>query len=191
VENVPKVKILTYIAIFAALTLAIVGCSRDDTGSTDQSLFDSTSVPDSDINRATIYTYEGGRVSSRIVADRIVQFDTKDSTMAYHLDVDVFDSLGNVQSHLVGDSGIILDQQTRISAYGNVVLTSSDSTVLETERLYWNARTDSIYTDAFVEIDKDGDILSGYGLQADPDLGSVKILRSVSGQMSDPEKLEQ
>lgn len=190
-ENESKLKTLTYILILTALMAVLAGCSRDDTSSTDQSLFDSTSVPDSDINRAKIYTYEGGRVSSRIIADRIIQFDSKDSTMAYHLDVDVFDSLGNVQSHLVGDSGIILDQQTKISAYGNVVLTSSDSTVLETERLYWNARTDSIYTDAFVEINKDGDILSGYGLQADPNLGSIKILRSVSGKMSDPKKLEQ
>ncbi len=181
------------LTIFTALTilLAIAGCSREDGGSTEQGLFDSSSVPDSDINRATIYTYEGGRVSSRIIADRIVQFDTRDSTVAYQLDVDVFDSTGAVQSHLVGDSGIITEQQSRLAAYGDVVLTSSDSTILETERLYWNSRTDSIYTDAFVTITKDGDILSGYGLQADPNLGSIKILRSVSGQMQDPERLEE
>lgn len=181
---------IAHIITVLALLVGIIGCTREDAGSTDQSLFDSSSVPDSDINRATIYTYEGGRVSSRIIADRIVQFDTRDSTVAYNLDIDVFDSTGAVQSHLVGDSGIILDQQTRIAAYGDVVLISSDSTILETQRLYWNSRTDSIYTDAFVEITKDNDLLSGYGLQADPNLGSIKILNSVSGQMSDPERLE-
>ena len=180
----------TTLAALLIAAVSLTGCSRDDSSSTDQSLFDSSSVPDSDMNRATIYTYEGGRVSSRIISDRIVQFDTRDSTVAYHLDVDVYDSVGSIQSHLIGDSGIILDKQTRIAAYGNVVLTSSDSTILETDRLYWNARTDSIYTDAFVRITKDGDVLSGYGLQADPNLGSIKILRSVSGQMRDPDRLE-
>lgn len=171
--------------------LAIIGCTDSNNSPAKITAeFDSINLPDSELRIAQIKFYKKGNMTSEILADKIVKFDDEDSTLAYTLDIKILDSLGTATTTITGDSGIIKEVQGAVQIYGNVVVRTEDSTKLETEYLWWNSYTNRIKSDAFVRITKHGDIISGWGLDADNQLNSFKILNQVSGEVTDPEKLE-
>ena len=100
-------------------------------------------------------------MTTEIVAEKIVKFEALDSTMAYTLDIDIYDSTGVATANIVGDSGIIREATGNLSLYGNVVVITTDSFKLETEYLYWDSEVDSIKTDVFVRLTKGEDIITG------------------------------
>ena len=180
-----------HIWILVLLSLIALGCSGDQTASTDRAATDSLAKPDSEVSGARIQLYERGRVTTQIAADKIVKFSTLDSTMAYVLDINVYDTAGNVSAGIVGDSGIIRESTGDMSLFGHVVVNTSDSIKLQTEFLYWDAQVDSIKTDAFVRLTRGEDIITGWGLQADQQLHSTRILRQVSGTITDTKDLSE
>lgn len=50
----------------------------------------------------------------------------------------------------------------------SVVAINENNDILETELLYWNEPKDIIYTDKFVRITQEDQIIRGYGLESDP-----------------------
>ncbi len=174
----------------ALLLIALGGCSSDKSNTSALTDDDSLFRPDSEVIGARIYLYDRGRVTSEIYSDKILKFEQRDSTAAYKLDIDILDSLGNVSTHVVGDSGFIRETKGQVNIFGNVVVTTDDSTVLETEYLWWDSNTDRIKTDAFVRITSGDDVITGWGLDADNRLKDFKILSQVSGTIADPEKLQ-
>ncbi|MFH1373650.1 MAG: LPS export ABC transporter periplasmic protein LptC [bacterium] len=177
------------IILCLAFTFGLIGCGDQQTASTDQAgLSDSSSRPDSEVSGARIYLYDRGRVATKVAAQNIVRFEALDSTMAYTLDIDVYDSAGVHSADIVGDSGIIRETSGSMSLFGHVVVVTSDGIKLETEYLYWDAEIDSIKTDVFVRITRGEDVMTGWGLQADQQLHSTTILNNVSGTITDPQR---
>lgn len=176
------------LAVIACLAAA---CGQSDIGSGGHAtVIDTSSRPDSDTREAVIYQTYRGQVTTKIIAERIRTFESADSTMAYVLDVDMFDSLGQVTSKLTGDSGLVRERSDRLDVFGNVVVVTADSTRLETDYLFRDPATGRIQTDAFVRITRDGDVITGWGLDADERLSQIKILRQVSGTLADPKQTD-
>jgi LPS export ABC transporter protein LptC len=168
----------------------VAGCGDQNVTKTDQpGPIDSVGRPDSEVRGARIYLYNRGERTTEIRAERILRFDAIDSTMAYVLDVDFFDSSAQVTSNLVGDSGIIRETTGWLEVFGHVVVLTPDSAKLQTDHLIWNPEISKIQTDAFVEITKAGDVITGWGLEADQNLNRIKILRQVSGTITETERL--
>lgn len=174
------------------LLLAAMGCSRKEKVSSDTDSSDNRMlVPDSEIRDAKIQLYEKDLVTTEILAERLLKFEARDSTMVYVLNINFFDSIGNIKTHLVGDSGIIRERSNLLYVYGNVVVTTADSSKLETDYLFWNTNTDKIQTDAFVRITKQNDVITGWGMETDPGLTRIKILNQVSGTIHDNEDISE
>jgi LPS export ABC transporter protein LptC len=146
-------------------------------------------VPDSELSDAKIYLYNRGQVKTEILAKKIFKFVDLDSTMAYGVDVDIYDSTGKATTQIVGDSGVIREGKGQVDIYGNVVVIADDSIRLESDYLYWLSATEKIQTDAFVKITIGEDmVVTGWGMEADQDLFPFRILNQVSGQVSGAEK---
>ncbi len=77
------------------------------------------------------------------------------------------------------DRGEIDLETKRITITGNVTLITQNGDRLETESLTWNPETKLIETNSFVKIIQRKRIITGYGLEADPQLGEFKIKRKV------------
>ena len=177
------------LVIFVSLALLHWGCSQKTLSEADQSAsVDSVLVPDSEVMGATIYLYDRQEVTSEIRADLIRRFEAIDSTMGYVLDIDFYDSLGQVSSNLVGDSGVIRETSNRLEVYGQVVVVTHDSARLETDYLHWDPEIGKIQSDAYVKFTRpNDDVMTGWGMEADPDLGRLRILSTVSGSVSESE----
>lgn len=181
-------RIITGLLLLLVVGFGVTGCGRQDGRSANSNtMVDTTNRPDAVVAGATIYLYEGTIVTTEIKAELIHKFDELDSTMGYVLDIDVFDSSGNVVSTIVGDSGVIREHDNSLHLFGNVVVLTDDSTRLETDNLRWDPDRDKIETEAFVKIRQDGDIITGWGLESDRSLTRIKILKQVSGTLKEPD----
>ena len=176
--------LLIAIATVAALSF---GCSQKTVSEGDRAAVDSVLRPDSEVHGATIFLYDGEQKTTEIRADLIRRFEAIDSTMGYKLDIDFFDSLGQKSSNLVSDSGVIREKTGRLDVFGKVVVITQDSARLDTEFLRWNPERDKIESDAFVRFTRRDDVMTGWGMEADSDLGRLRILSQVSGSVTESE----
>jgi LPS export ABC transporter protein LptC len=174
------------------LSFALLGaaCNSDHGAkNSDGTPIDSSTRPDSEVRGAKIYLYDEGQVTTEIMATKIRKFEANDSTMGYELDISLYDSLGRVSSKIVGDSGVIREDAGHLDIYGRVVVISEDSSRLDTDYLYWDQGTQKLRTDSFVKItDIDGNILTGWGLEAEQNPTRYRILNQVSGTATESEE---
>ena len=181
----------TFLLLAIGLAWLIACSDQTISDAADSDSADSVLKPDSEVFGATIYLYDRDRVTSGIRAERIVRFEAIDSTMGYVLDCDFFDSLGHKTSNLVGDSGVIRENINQLEVYGHVVVVTEDSARLETDYLRWNPKREKIETDSYVEFTRHDDIMTGWGMEADPDLGRLRIKSQVSGSVSKDEVISE
>ncbi|MQY71137.1 LPS export ABC transporter periplasmic protein LptC [bacterium] len=86
-----------------------------------------------------------------------------------------------ITSKVVCDSGVISNRTGDLVAYGNVVVTAQDSTILRTDSLAWFNRRAKIETDAEVSISSPQGTIRGKGLISDADLNRIEIKEEVKG----------
>lgn len=154
-------------------------CDRDEQGEIPRS----TELPDQVVEKAeVVFTVDGVR-STLIKANYVVKYERKDLTLAKGIHVDFFDKEGKHTSVMDADSGIIRERRQELEALGNVVVVSDEGVRLETESLKWDPRRQKVVTDDFVKLTKEGDIIYGYGLEADQQLKNFKIKKKVKGKI--------
>ncbi len=161
--------------------LLIGGCSRPESPRQKETM---ERPPDARIEGATIVLTQNGMKNAVVDAASIYRWEDKDSTEATDVQIVLFDSTGAARSKLTAQRGFLRERTANFALFGDVVGISSDSTILNTESLFWDPKTELITTDDYVEIKrKDGSILRGWGLRADRDLKNAEIDRDVSGRM--------
>jgi hypothetical protein len=64
-------------------------------------------------------------------------------------------------------------------------VTSVEGDVLETDSLLWDNTQKKILSNSFVKLTRDGDVVTGYGLECKEDLGTVDIKRDVKATVVD------
>ncbi|MBI5265650.1 MAG: LPS export ABC transporter periplasmic protein LptC [candidate division Zixibacteria bacterium] len=165
------------------------GCDSEKSFKPRNSAGDVARRPDSETGGALISLYNGEELTTTIHAERILKFEAQDSAVAYHLKIKFLDSAGRAVTDLVGDSGIVRENKGLFEIFGHVVgISSEQNTRLETDYLKWNPEINRIQTDAFVRITRGedgGDVITGWGLETDRQFSRVKILREVSGTVSE------
>lgn len=79
-----------------------------------------------------------------------------------------------------------MDQRSEATVTrGNVVVVTEEGRRLESEILHWDPQRSLIHTDAFVRFTDGDQVLTGYGLETDPDLTNVMIMKQVEGGFPD------
>ncbi len=177
------------ITVLLALVIALAGCGEQEKYAAPNDTPPSVILPDAVLESATIYLYDRGKVTAEIQADSIVKYESIDSTVAFNLDVNSYDSLGAVETHVVGDSGIIREKTGELYIYGDVDVTTAEGSRLQTEYLYWDSDQELIKSDKFVRITKDQDVITGVGLESDEHLHRIRILEHVSGQLHNSQEI--
>jgi LPS export ABC transporter protein LptC len=179
--------------ILVVVILFALACSKTEYPRSKES---ANNLPDASFDDATIILTKDGRQDAIVKAKHIDRWDAKDSTEAEIVFITLYDSLGVEHSNLTSKRALLREQAAKFSLYGDVVGVSKDSTVLKTQSLFWDPKTELVTTDDYVEIRRaDGDILKGWGLRADRDLQNIEIARNVSGNVknvpeSDMQNLE-
>ncbi len=75
----------------------------------------------------------------------------------------------SVKSTLTAKTAVRFPEKGQIVARDSVELNTIKQEKLETEELIWDEKTAKIHTDKFVKVTKPGEIIYGYGLEAEQD----------------------
>lgn len=82
----------------------------------------------------------------------------------------------SVKSVLTAKNAIRRQDKGQITARDSVVMTTIKQEKLETAELIWDEKTAKVYTDKFVKVTKPGEVIYGFGLEAEQDFSYWKII---------------
>lgn len=123
-------------------------------------------------------------IKLRLVARTQLVLSNKDRDFPDGIYLRFYNPFGLVTSTLVADKGYYFSEEDYYKAEGNVIMRSLfTGDELSTELLNWDPKKEQIYTDNFVTIKTQDEVLTGEGLEASQDFEEYTILKP-SGTMS-------
>jgi LPS export ABC transporter protein LptC len=129
-----------------------------------------------------------GKTQWELEASRADVFETEKRTKLEKIKLKFFKD-NKLTSVLIAEKGDINTETGDMQAVGNVVFSSEQEQVkVESEQLNWDNKRKKILTDSFVKETRPQGVVTGYGLEADPDLSRSVIKREVKAQVIQPEK---
>jgi len=133
--------------------------------------------PIGEVSNAIIYYSDSAKVKMRMKTPKLLNFGNGDSEYPEGLFLEFFDNDGTLTSSLEADYCFYTKKDDLYKATGNVIIKNLEKgDRLDTEELFWNKRKEEVFTDKFVRIEQDGDLLLGDGLKAKQDFSSYNIL---------------
>lgn len=134
---------------------------------------------------ATFTLTEGGQPRAVLRAPRMEQYRTSDSSYSVwrapddtaRVHVYLFGEAGDSSATVVADSLVFQDEEGRMDAYHNVVVTTQTQKRLRTEHLIWRQSRRTLQTRRFVRIRTPTEVVQGNGLVAEEDLETYQLGR--------------
>ena len=161
----------------AVITVTLAGCGGDEVERTPAER--DKPLPDQVITGFSLTETTMGEKDWHMEADKAYIYEKRNILEAEAIEVTFFDKVGEVRSVLKADYGKLNRGSDDMEAIGNVVVTSADGVILETETLRWESDLRKIISEDSVRIVRDEDVLTGWGFRGDPDLGSFRLLRDM------------
>jgi LPS export ABC transporter protein LptC len=169
----------------AALAAALAGCGRREANPT--AMDTPSGAPSEGMKGIRLQNLRVGDTRWVLHADSASVFRDQKRVVAETVEIDFFEGDQHV-STLTADQGILLPDD--LEARGNVKVVTDDGAVLKTRVLFWDHQRAKIHTEEHVEITRQGDVLTGVGMEADPGLDRIEIKQEVRGETrGDPEGL--
>lgn len=101
--------------------------------------------------------------------------DQNETRIKGPVDIQVFDSLGNVKTQVNSERAIYRGDDSEFELFGDVKLDTDDNRHLESEYLKWNQNEDNLSTPQFVIITTPTDSIAGTGFEGTTDLMDYTI----------------
>ncbi len=113
-----------------------------------------------------------------VEAQRLLEFENGDREYPEGIYVEFYGKDKVTKSTLKADHAFYTKKTDLYRAVGNVKLVSLEKNQkLSTEELFWSAREKQVYTEKFVIIETEEDVLHGEGLTAAQDFSTYRILK--------------
>ncbi|SMD34919.1 LPS export ABC transporter protein LptC [Reichenbachiella faecimaris] len=123
-------------------------------------------------------------IKLRLVARTQLVLSNQDRDFPDGIYLRFYNPFGLVTSTLLADKGYYFSEEDYYQAEGNVIMRSLfTGDELSTELLNWDPEKEQIYTDNFVTIKTEDEVLTGEGLEASQNFEEYTILKP-SGVMS-------
>lgn len=169
-----QVKIKYFLPLLAA-ALSLISCGKK---SIEYEKIDILRLPSqTGKDFTTTYTDSGKLqlVFSAPVMERYEKADPPYTEFRSGLDVRFHDGQSRPVASVTSKYAKFLDDKNIWELQDSVVAFNEAGEKLETELLFWDQKKDIIYTDRFVKITTEDQIIQGYGLESDPRLTRRKI----------------
>jgi len=178
------------LVVFGSFLAAVPGCGDSGEQTQASAPVDRTGrVPEQQFFDYRLIESQAGVRQWALRSEKMLKYlDEKDvHLVTLHMD---FFKQGTHFSVLTADSGLANLTSKDIHTWGNVVVVTDDGRRLETEDLYFNNETQLIHNDVFNRFTRDGDVLTGMGLEATPDLEYIEIKQKVEAEVEDEANAE-
>jgi LPS export ABC transporter protein LptC len=143
---------------------------------------DSKTIPQQESWNSHIVISDSGQIKAVVDAGYLKSYEFSRQTLMSEGVVARFYDEHGVQTSVLTSREAKVDEGTNnLEAIGNVLVVSSDSTKLRTERLFWDNRRQQVHSPEFVRINSPKEQLQGHGFESDQSLKNYKIFR-VTGE---------
>ena len=165
-----------FLTIFAVLTAGLSSCEND-----------LAAIP-TDIDKDMIAKETARDVKLLYSDSAVVRVRVTGPVMMRHLDksdprqefpegisVEFLDASGRTQSYLSAKYAMRKENKDEVIVQDSVVWQSKQNERLETEELVWDNKKRKVHSNKFVKITKPGEVVYGYGFEANEDFTVWKI----------------
>jgi LPS export ABC transporter protein LptC len=134
------------------------------------------SGPLSEMENVDMLYSERDRIKVKMLARKIMEYKNGDKEFPEGLYLEFFDELGVMTSTLKANQAYYFKEEDQWRGRGNVqVRNIAKHQQLNTEELYWKEAKKKIFTEKFVTIKLENEVIYGTGLDAAQDLSSYTI----------------
>lgn len=92
--------------------------------------------------------------------------------------VEKFDSIYQTEASIKGDTAYFYSNEKLWHIIGNVVVINQKQEKFSTEELFWDQKSQKIYSDKFIHIETPVRIIEGYGFESDESMNRYRILKT-------------
>jgi LPS export ABC transporter protein LptC len=159
--------------IFIALVIALSSCTKTELKEPEE-----YKGPLREAENVIFYNSENEQVKSKMEAELLYEFANGDREFPKGIYIEFYNELGHLESTLRANHAKYFKKEDHWRGQGKVELKNVEKNEqLNTEELYWNRTTKKIFTDKFVTIRLQGDVIYGTGLEANQDLSDYVITK--------------
>lgn len=156
-------------------TLLLAGC--DNATNSAPVAYDGPLTEGEDIEM--LYT-ERETIKLKMIAKKINELQNGDQEFPAGIYIEFYDETGKLTSTLVANEAYYFKAEKKWRGRGKVEVKNLEKRQqLNTEELFWRPENKKIFTDKFVTIRLESEVLYGEGLDALEDLSSYSILKPV------------
>jgi LPS export ABC transporter protein LptC len=132
--------------------------------------------PQSEAENVELYYSENQVVKVKLLADLVHEFINGDREFPKGIYIEFFDDEGNLASKLRANHAFYFKKDNLWKATGKVeVLNLKKNEQLNTEELFWRPAKEEIFTETFVTIRMQTEVIYGEGLEAKQDMSTYTI----------------
>ncbi|HEY9488544.1 MAG TPA: LPS export ABC transporter periplasmic protein LptC [Chryseosolibacter sp.] len=134
-------------------------------------------------NMETFYT-ENNLVKVKMIAAMVYEFESGDREFPDGLYIEFYDATGKLESTLRANEAYYFKKEHQWRGRGKVEVKNLEKNEqLNTEELFWKPAQEKIFTDKFVTIRQEGDVIYGQGLEAKQDMSDY-IIKKPEGEFA-------
>ena len=166
-------------ALVVACLIAALGLSGCDQTPRVNSVPVAGQLPDSEVSDFVATETDRGDVQWKMYARSAATYRNRNLVIARAVRLDFFDEKGQRSSTMTAREGEMNEMTHDMTARGDVVIQATEGTRMTTDLLHFLNKKQRGETEAFVRVDRAGDVLTGYGFESDPELKNFQFKRQV------------
>lgn len=143
-------------------------------------------LPSLTIEDLTTTITDSGRIKYRFMTPEMMQFDKREKpTIEFNkgLHLIVFNKEEEIDAQIKCKQAIYHQSDELWELSNDVEAVNTTGDVINTELLFWNIKKKTIYSDKFIKITTQTEIITGYGFESDEKMENYKI-KNISGILS-------
>lgn len=146
---------------------------------------DSGELPNQEVGDFVLTETDQGTPVWTLYARHAATYSARNLVIARSVRVDFFDEDGKRTSELTANEGEINQRTRDMTARGNVVIQAAEGTRMSSQVLTFNNREQLIVApdDQLVRVERESDVLTGYGFASDPELKHFEFKRQVRARL--------
>ncbi|WP_068473798.1 LPS export ABC transporter periplasmic protein LptC [Saccharicrinis aurantiacus] len=175
------IKTASSLVLLAVLFLA-VACTSNNPEEL-KAIEDQTILPSLEVTDFETFVTDSGKVRYHIITPLLLNFDKKDDPYTEYPkggQIITFKEDEVIDAQIKCKYAIHKDKDQLWDLRNNVEAVNQDGVVFNSEQLYWDEKEEKIYTDKFIKITTEDEVITGYGLTANQNMSEYEITK-VSG----------
>ena len=167
---------IKYLYILLLLCGAVL-CSCENKFVPPKTDLKSEDIPEQESWNSSVAFSDSGNVKAILRAGHIMAFNKKGYTLIDSGAKVDFYTNKEIVSTLTSKKGKVLEPSKNIEIYDSVVVVNKEGSILQTQKLFWDNKTQKVSTDVYVKIKTPKEEVEGIGFISDQNLKNYTIFK--------------